>query len=304
MALAPKPRKADGYSATHTESCERTLVTLLNAFGTLKDTVRLVGGLVPRYLTPEKNPDVPAHYGTSDVDVVLNLALIAEGEGYASLGEQLEQRGFVRYENDKGWKLAWRWKRAISANEYVLVEFLRGAQESTPGDTIMIDGENVSALAIKHAEITHKWFAETRITANLLDDGGIKIETIRFADTVAFIILKALAFDGRGEPKDAGDLIHVMMYSGEPEHIAAKFLEKIETDEHPQAIIDGLEALQRNFAEGNGVDGYLLTGPVNYAQFMHGTDNEYADERIRDQRIATGLVTRVLELIKVGKTQS
>lgn len=70
MALAPKPKTAAGYSAEQTDTCEQVLVTLLGAFGTLKSTLRLVGGLVPRYLTPQSPPDVPPHFGTSDVDIV------------------------------------------------------------------------------------------------------------------------------------------------------------------------------------------------------------------------------------------
>jgi hypothetical protein len=89
MALEPKPKTAAGYSPNKTDACEQVLVTLLGAFGPLKSTLRLVGGLVPRYLTPE-SPEVPAHFGTSDVDMVLNLQLMADGEGYASLGQQLK----------------------------------------------------------------------------------------------------------------------------------------------------------------------------------------------------------------------
>lgn len=62
MATA-KPKTASGYDAGYTLSCERALVTLLRGFGTLKGSLRLVGGLVPRYLTPERPPDVPAHGG-------------------------------------------------------------------------------------------------------------------------------------------------------------------------------------------------------------------------------------------------
>lgn len=94
MAIGPKPETVDGYDADHTLACERVLVTMLGAFGTLKNTIRLVGGLVPRYLTPEARPDVPAHFGTSDVDVVLNLQVIAEGDGYDSLAVQLKARKF------------------------------------------------------------------------------------------------------------------------------------------------------------------------------------------------------------------
>ncbi|RON58870.1 hypothetical protein [Pseudomonas frederiksbergensis] len=297
MALASKPKTADGYSSDHTNACEQVLVTLLGAFGTLKSTIRLVGGLVPRYLTPESHPDIPPHAGTSDVDVVLNLQVIAEGKGYASLAQQLTERGFERFQEENGWVSAWRWQRRISQQHVVLVEFLKGAGDKEPFSKISIDGEAVSALAIEYAEITHDWYEEKRITAKLLNGAGIAIEDIRYADLVAFIILKALAFDSRGEPKDAGDLIHVMQYAGPPEHIASRFLTKIESGTHKEAMHAGLDALQRKFAEGNGVEGYLLTGPVLYGQFMHGKNEEASDEQIQAQRFATGLVTEVLRLI-------
>ncbi|WP_237884292.1 hypothetical protein [Pseudomonas sp. PGPR40] len=297
MALAPKPKTADGYSNDHTTACEQVLVTLLGAFGTLKSTIRLVGGLVPRYLTPEALPDIPPHAGTSDVDVVLNLQVIADGEGYASLAQQLSERGFERFMEENGWASAWRWQRRISEQHVVLVEFLRGAGDQKPFSKISIDGEEVSALAIEHAEITYDWYEEKRVTAKLLDGRGIAVEDIRYADLVAFIILKALAFDSRGEPKDAGDMIHVMQYAGPPEHVASRFLTKIQSGEHKKALDAGLDALQRKFAEGNGVEGYLLTGPVLYGQFMHGDNEDTSEERIQAQRFATGLITEVLRLI-------
>lgn len=80
MADEAKPRDAAGYRSDVTIACERTLLTLYGAFGSLKSSLRLVGGLVPRYLTPASPPEVPQHAGTSDVDVVLNLQIIAQGE--------------------------------------------------------------------------------------------------------------------------------------------------------------------------------------------------------------------------------
>src|SRR3989442_15920463 len=115
MAIAEKPKTADGYATAQTVSCERVLVTLLSAFGTLKETIRLVGGLVPRYLTPEAPPDVPAHAGTTDVDIVFNLQVIADGEGYDSLARQLKARGFERYKKpDAHSPSSWQWERKIS----------------------------------------------------------------------------------------------------------------------------------------------------------------------------------------------
>ena len=58
--MSTKFKSAEGYDANLTHNCETVLVVLLQAFGSLKDTLRLVGGLVPRYLTPERPPEVPA----------------------------------------------------------------------------------------------------------------------------------------------------------------------------------------------------------------------------------------------------
>ena len=66
-----KPTTQDGYSAAVTESCERVLVTLLHGLGPWKRSVYLVGGLVPRYLIPDRPPAAPAHAGTGDVDIVV-----------------------------------------------------------------------------------------------------------------------------------------------------------------------------------------------------------------------------------------
>ncbi len=299
MAGHTKPQNKYGYSAQNTEACEQVLVTLLNTFGTLKHTLRLVGGLVPRYLTPEQPPAVPAHFGTTDVDIVLNLAVIAEGQEYASLHEQLVNNGFWRYADAKRPEQSWRWEYPLTGNAVVLVEFLQGSNGGgTPGRPVLIDEEGVSALVIPFAEMAHDWFCEKKISAELMDGKGIAIETIRFADPVSFIILKAISFDNRKEPKDSADLIHVMRYAGEPEYIAELFVQRIGSGLHPDAIATGLNALQKCFAEGNDdIEGYRLTGPVCYGKFLFGDDAGSADERLREQRYAAGLVTAVLAMI-------
>ncbi len=69
-----KPVTLDSYSEQYTLDCERVLVTLLRGLGPWKDSVYLVGGLTPRYLVPARPPAVPAHAGTMDVDIVIDLA--------------------------------------------------------------------------------------------------------------------------------------------------------------------------------------------------------------------------------------
>ena len=75
-----KPATLDGYSDQYTWDCERVLVTLLRGLGPWKESVYLVGGLTPRYLVKARPPVVPAHAGTLDVDIVIDLHQVTEIE--------------------------------------------------------------------------------------------------------------------------------------------------------------------------------------------------------------------------------
>ncbi len=294
MATELKPQTAAGYDQNVTSACEMTLVTLLSAFGNLKETLRLVGGLVPRYLTPASPPDVPLHAGTSDVDIVLNLEVLAVGNEYSSLADQLNARGFIRG-GEEGNTASWRWRRRVDDHIEVVVELLRDAEGDKPGQVISVDGERVSALTIKHARIVHDWYQEKEVAAYLLDGGGLSIDKVRFADVPAFVILKALALDQRQERKDAADLIHVIRYSGSIEEVAGLFVKRIHSKQHPEALKDGLEALARRFGDDKHGEGFEKVGSVAYARF-YGDEDE--DEVIGRQRFAAGLVQKLLEEIE------
>lgn len=290
-----KPKTADGYNPDITAACERALVTLLGAFGTFKSTVRLIGGLVPRYLTPERPPEVPAHAGTSDLDIVLNIEVLADGEGYASLADQLKARGFSRQVNDKGVATAWRWKLQVDEHVFVVVDFLRDKKAGDPAKAVPIDGERVSAMPIDHAGIVHDWFMEREIGADLLNGGGFSNETARYADVPAFIILKALALDDRQENKDAADLIHVLRHAGTPEEVADLFAARHASGKHREAFDAGMRALRVRFCDDDMSPGYKKVGPVAYANFW---GFEEPDQKNREQRFASGLVSLVLKLIE------
>jgi hypothetical protein len=289
-----KPKTADGYSADVTAACESTLLTLLGAFGTLKHTLRLVGGLVPRYLTPETPPDVPAHAGTSDVDIVLNIQVLAAGDGYASLADQLGDRGFTRFVNNKGVASSWQWQRRVNEHISVVVEFLRDADGEQGVKLVSVEGERVSALSMPFMGIVDKWFQEHKVTGPLLDGGGMSTETIRIADVPAFIILKALALDNRMQNKDASDLIHVLRYAGELGYVAKLIVEREASGDYPGAVDAGIAALRKRFCDNEDGEGYLKVGPVGYAAF-HVTGDE--DERVREQRFAAGLVERLVATV-------
>ncbi len=303
MATA-KPQTAQGYDAGYTLSCERALVTLLRSFGTFKTTLRLVGGLVPRYLTPEMPPDVPAHAGTSDVDIVLNLQVLSDDKVYKKLARQLKDCGFKRYVDPDGKGHNWRWVRMVSEYEHVMVEFLQDSAEELEGGALAaVQGEGISALAIDHLGIVQDWYLEKEITADLLDDKGIATETVRYADLPAFIALKAFAFDDRAENKDAADLLHVMRYAGPIEQVARQFADRYREGKHLDVLDKAVGVLRRRFCDGNNVQGYLRDGPVACARFMYDPDDpDSEDARIREQRDVSAMVTEFLRLVSQGRT--
>ena len=86
-----KPSTADGYDNEVTRNCERVLVTLIRGLGPWRNSIFLVGGLTPRYLIERRPPDVPPHAGTGDVDVVIQLHMLADTDAYHTLEDNFQE---------------------------------------------------------------------------------------------------------------------------------------------------------------------------------------------------------------------
>lgn len=108
-----KPATLDGYIDQYTLDCERLLLTLLRGLGPWKESVYLVGGLTPRYLVRQRPPAVPAHAGTQDVDLVIDLQILADTEAYVTL-EGSCAASCRRRETRSGRSdcVRWRWRSA------------------------------------------------------------------------------------------------------------------------------------------------------------------------------------------------
>lgn len=159
-----------------------------------------------------------------------------------------------------------------------------------------IDGEDVSACRIPYAGIAHDWFEEQVIIVELPNNGGTVRETIRYADVVSFIVLKALAFSNRHEHKDAADLIHVMRYWNNIEALAALFKERLATGDYNDAINHALAALETHFCNDAEIEGFRKDGPSAVANF-HGLQDADEDTRIREQREVSSMVTYFLQQV-------
>ncbi|MBT2119293.1 hypothetical protein KK141_19105 [Dyella sp. LX-66] len=295
MGSENKPRTADGYGEEVTGACEQALITLLGAFGTLGDDLRLIGGLAPRYLTPANPPEVPAHAGTTDVDIVLDLAVIGDGENYASLAAQLTERGFRRH-MEGGRSSSWQWRLDVGAIP-VLVELLSDGGNASRPKQVPLAGEDVSTMAMPHAGMARDWFITRELTAQAVG-GGVLTRRVHVADVPAFVILKALALNRRYAPKDAADLIHVLQYAGSIEEMAGMFVGKKQSGLHGASIDAGIEALQFSFVHPSRPElSHTCDGPVKYAGFHYAAAGEEA--LMEAQRFAANLVRRFLARYEV-----
>ncbi len=285
-----KPTAIQGYNKTVTDACEQVLVTLMRHLGPWRESIFLVGGLTPRYLIKERPPAVPAHAGTGDVDVVVDMKLLADTEAYQTLEDNIKAIGFVRSENDDGKKLSWRWQQELVDGTVLILEFLADAGDKKGGALQELPSEGaVSAIHIPHSSMVLEHHETVEITAELLNDGGVTTETIRHADIVSFTCLKAFAFEERGERKDAHDLCYCLEhFKGGTEALHSAFDAALQ-GAHAESVSLALNILKSRFCDDDGYEGYQMDGPVAASRF-EGADDWDLDSRILRQRDLSAVV--------------
>ena len=292
-----KPATFDGYSDRYTVDCERVLVTLLRGLGPWKESVFLVGGLTPRYLVAARPPEVPAHAGTLDVDIVIDLQILADTAGYRTLEENLRRMGFERSTNDAGQRLSWRWQTRTENGALMVVELLADAPEIAGGRVEPLPTEgNISALNIPHSSIVFDMHQVAEIRAELLGGEGVAVEQVRHADLVSFTCLKAFAFDQRFERKDAHDLAYCIEHTEDGLDSAAQMFRVALEGRHGAVVRDCLSILGNRFAGDDAVEGYRKDGPAAVALFElgEGDDAEQREARLLRQREVNSVMERLL----------
>ncbi len=288
--MAEKHNKAALYSEVTTLACEIALGLLHEAFGGFKDSLRLIGGLVPRYLAPAE----PAHVGTTDVDIVLDVQVLLAGEDYSSLRDQLKKAGFQRLVRD-GKASSWQWQLVVTGVE-VIVEFLVSSDSPEEKGLVQLDGEEISACKIPYAGMAKDWFVARMLRFERPDGTGISVETIRHADAPTFVALKALAMKYRHEAKDVADLVHVLRHcDGAPTSIAEQYAARLAAGEYAEPLHLALETLEEKFCSDEHTEGFRKDGPGRYVAFYDINDEE---ERALELRQVSGLVTEFVRLVR------
>ena len=295
-----KPATFDGYTDQYTVDCERVLVTLLRGLGPWKESVFLVGGLTPRYLVAARPPAVPAHAGTLDVDIVIDLQILADTDAYSTLEDNLRRMTFEPFTNDKGQQSLWRWQTRTEHGALMVVELLADAPEIAGGKIQPLPTEGtISALNIPHSSIVFDLHQVTEIQGELLNGAGIAVEQIKHANLVSFTCLKAFAFDQRFERKDAHDLVYCIEHAPEDLDSAAEMFRNTLEGVHSAVIRDALAILRNRFVRDDEVEGYRKDGPVAEACFELGEDDEtdQREARMLRQRQVSNVIEHLLARI-------
>ena len=301
-----KPEHQGGYTALHTELCERTLVTLLRGLGPWKAGIYVIGGLVPRYLIPrsaDAHGGRPAYVGTTDVDLVLDLDVLAEVEAYRRLEQNLRTLGFVRGTNDEGQAQHFSWRKPVGNGVTVVVDLLCDASAAEGGQVLSLPGERrLSALKIPGAHLAVRDHVAIDLTAALLDERGVATETIRIANIVPFLVLKALAYDDRMARKDAHDLVYCLMHYGDgPAEVGARFGERLLSWPDEPLLERALAILRARFTSDDQVSGFRKDGPISYAGFL--TDPGRRDLDARNRQDAVAVVEAFLEAVNAARNR-
>ena len=279
--MAEKPGRAWDYPGEQVELVRAACLYVATRLGDLMDDVVVIGGLVPSLLVDQTAlpQETTAHVGTTDLDIGLRLALLDEGR-YRGLTGRLRDAGFVQDVNEEGRPTRQRWR--APGIRSVTVDFLIPPSLATDRGGRLRDIEpDFAAIIAPGLALAFEDRRRVRI-------GGRTIVGERAARDVwvcgpgAFVVLKALAFRGRGENKDAYDLSYVIRnYGAGIDDVAACLRPLLPTDEAQQAI----RILRDDFLDHDGV------GPRRVAEFLQGGP----DDDIQADVI--GFVARLLDAV-------
>lgn len=268
-------RHYSDYDEATTARCERALVTVLGDIGPWGNRVYLAGGLAPRYIVGTLPEGARAHVGTTDIDLVIGLAVEDESpEAYRTLENNLKKAKFTA-------EHSFRWKRNVEGVT-VILEFLCETDQVDAGQIFKPKhgtGSGLGAFNVRGAQLVTQDYFECEIEADRLDDGGRSRVTVRVANILSYTVLKILAFQDRHENKDSYDLIYCLLNFQDGPGDAGSTAAQSAIHTHEQ-VRDALQLLAERFAS------IEQDGPHAYAAFLAEVGDDETAARLRQEAVA------------------
>jgi hypothetical protein len=263
--MADRPKHASQYKSEQAQLVRAMCLYLATKLGDMMDDLLIVGGLVPSLIIDQEHlrEDMDPHVGTVDLDVGLQVALLNEGR-YRQLTERLRDAGFEMDKNEAGRPTRQRW--VISNVERVTIDFLiQPTLEGDKGGKLRDLEPDFGAIIAPGLRCAFRDRRQVALRGTTIF-GESATRDIWVCDAGAYVVLKALAFDSRGENKDAYDLYYVVRnYGAGPTDVASKLRQVLDDTEAERAVA----ILKRDFSDPEAV------GPMRVAAFVTaGRDEE------------------------------
>ncbi len=262
--MADNPTTAKDYSSEQLALVRATCLYVATKLGDLIDEVVVVGGLVPSLLIDQDAlPEgAEAHVGTMDLDVGLTLVVLGEGR-YRALTERLRGAGFTMDVNPEGNPTRQRWK--IEQEGKVTIDFLiPPSRKDDRGGALRDIEPDFAAVIAPGLDLAFRDRRKVKLCGQTIF-GEQATRQMWVCGPGAYIVLKALAFDGRGTNKDAYDLFYVIRNYGSDTADIVQHLEPLLDD---PAAGKALDILRRDFT------GHDAVGPRRVAEFVTGGSDD------------------------------
>lgn len=281
------PRTAGDYTREDLRLVRSGCLEMAVRFGDLLDDLVIVGGLVPtllidmdreqgadrepngreRYISNRPGSDerdtINRHVGTRDLDLGFAIALLDE-ERYKEISQRLRTHGFEPDTNEDGNLTTHRWKYADQEN--LTIDFLiPPVGEDDQGGHIKNLETDFSAIVVPGLELAFEDLERVEMSGRILNGSTAK-RTLPVCGPGAFVVLKALAWNLRGLPKDAYDLFYVVFHYGDGPHEIADRMQQFLDAENAETN-ESIHILKRDFDEND-------TGPTAVSEFVHGHGND------------------------------
>lgn len=215
-----------------------------------------------------KGPSEELHPGTNDLDLGLSLGVL-DDQRYAAISERLRAEHFEPDTSNTGNATVQRWHRGGFK-----VDFLIPQAPGQPASRRIHNLEpDFGAIVTPGLELAFAERVQIELDGTTLT-GERATREVPVCGPGAYVVLRALAFADRGEPKDAYDLVYLLRHTpGGPRAVVGRLKQHV--GDHPAIVDRAVELLARDFAT---ID---HTGPRRAAEFEHlepeDRDNAAAD---------------------------
>ena len=255
-----KPATAAGYSVDWLEHARGACLYVATVLGDLllEDLV-VVGGLVPSLIIAQDPPEegVSLHPGTMDLDLGLSVGVL-DGARYAEIAKRLRESGFEVTENQAGNRVLQTWRVRGGEGRETTVDFLIAPSSvDDQANRIKHLEADFGAVVTPGLELAFKDRIVVTMDGRTIM-GEAAVRDVPVCGPGAFVVLKALAFRSRGQPKDAFDLYYTLRnFADGLDGISDRVKSLMPDDQVTQAM----EILRADFHTAEAL------GPVRAARF-------------------------------------